>query len=290
MGVPRDHFVVLGADRLWSNALPRAGDPPSERQGRQVKIAVHDSLPLAVAAAGIATLGPEQDTVEHIRQLIATTRCLAPQLRRDRRAPPHGPPGAAPGDPGAREARAGQEPRRCRGKDPAEGGASHAARGLCRLGASNPRHARARRSMDRKAGRAASRGGGVARRPRRLLRSRAVRGRHRDVQAFDPGADEARRARPPRDRGGHSRGRAALPERRIATSAGPVDVVLIDARGARCVPVVLASMTAVARRRSRGPVIRRDGDRAAGAPAARTGRLGMAPRPDRPSRGSGSRR
>jgi hypothetical protein len=69
MGVPRDHFVVLGADRLWSNALPRAGDP---RQGRQVKIAVHDSLPLAVAAAGIATLGPEQDTVEHIRQLIAT--------------------------------------------------------------------------------------------------------------------------------------------------------------------------------------------------------------------------
>lgn len=71
LGVPRDHFVVLGADRLWSNALPRAGDPPSERQGRQVKIAVHDSLPLAVAAAGIATLGPEQDTVEHIRQLIA---------------------------------------------------------------------------------------------------------------------------------------------------------------------------------------------------------------------------
>ena len=71
MGVPREHLVVLGADRLWSNALPRAGDPPSERQGRQVKIAVHDSLPLAVAAAGIATLGPEQDTVEHIRQLIA---------------------------------------------------------------------------------------------------------------------------------------------------------------------------------------------------------------------------
>jgi hypothetical protein len=72
MGVPRTHFVVLGADRLWSNALPRAGDRPSERQGRQVKIAVHNSLPLAVAAAGIATLGPEQDTVEHIRQLIAT--------------------------------------------------------------------------------------------------------------------------------------------------------------------------------------------------------------------------
>ena len=71
MGVPRDHFVVLGADRLWSNALPRAGDPPSERQGRQVKIAVHDSLPLAVAAAGLATLGPEQDTVEHIRRLIS---------------------------------------------------------------------------------------------------------------------------------------------------------------------------------------------------------------------------
>jgi hypothetical protein len=72
MGIPRDHFVVLGADRLWTNALPRVGDSPSERQGRQVKIAVHDSLPLAVAVAGIATLGPEQDTVEHIRRLIAT--------------------------------------------------------------------------------------------------------------------------------------------------------------------------------------------------------------------------
>ena len=32
---------------------------------------MHDSLPLAIAAAGIATLGPEQDTVEHIRRLIA---------------------------------------------------------------------------------------------------------------------------------------------------------------------------------------------------------------------------
>jgi hypothetical protein len=71
MGVPRDSFVVLGADRLWSNALPRSDDRPSERQGRQVKIAVHDSLPLAIAVAGIATLGPEQDTVEHIRRLIA---------------------------------------------------------------------------------------------------------------------------------------------------------------------------------------------------------------------------
>jgi hypothetical protein len=71
MGVPRASFVLLGADRLWSNALPRLDDGPSERQGRQVKIAVHDSLPLAVAAAGIATLGPERDTVEHIRRLIA---------------------------------------------------------------------------------------------------------------------------------------------------------------------------------------------------------------------------
>jgi hypothetical protein len=70
MGVPRANFVVLGADRLWSNALPRPDDSPSERQGRQMKIAVHDSLPLAIAAAGIATLGPEQDTVEHIRRLI----------------------------------------------------------------------------------------------------------------------------------------------------------------------------------------------------------------------------
>ncbi len=71
MGVPRANVVVLGADRLWSNALPRLDDTLAERQGRQVKIALHDSLPLAIAAAGIATLGPEQDTVEHIRRLIA---------------------------------------------------------------------------------------------------------------------------------------------------------------------------------------------------------------------------
>jgi hypothetical protein len=71
MGVARADFVVLGADRLWSNALPRLDDGLAERQGRQVKIAVHDSLPLAVAVAGIATLGPERDTVEHVRQLIA---------------------------------------------------------------------------------------------------------------------------------------------------------------------------------------------------------------------------
>jgi hypothetical protein len=71
MGVPRDRFVVLGADRLWSNALPKVDDPPSERQGRQAKIAVHETLPLAVAVAGIASLGPEQDTVQRIRTLIA---------------------------------------------------------------------------------------------------------------------------------------------------------------------------------------------------------------------------
>jgi hypothetical protein len=35
-----------------------------------VKIARHDSLPLAVAAAGLGTLGPRQDTVEYIRELI----------------------------------------------------------------------------------------------------------------------------------------------------------------------------------------------------------------------------
>ena len=70
MGVPREHFVILGADRLWTNALPGADAPPAERQGREVKIAVHRSLPLAVAVAGIASLGPEHDTVEHIRRLI----------------------------------------------------------------------------------------------------------------------------------------------------------------------------------------------------------------------------
>jgi hypothetical protein len=71
MGVPRDRFVILGADRLWSNALPKVDDPLSERQGRRMKVAVHPSLPLAIAAAGIASLGPEQDTVEHLRRLIA---------------------------------------------------------------------------------------------------------------------------------------------------------------------------------------------------------------------------
>lgn len=71
MGVPRTRFIVLGADRLWTNALPHVDDSPAERQGRQMKIAMHASLPLAVAAAGIASLGPEHDTVEHIRRLIA---------------------------------------------------------------------------------------------------------------------------------------------------------------------------------------------------------------------------
>jgi hypothetical protein len=71
MAVARARFVVLGADQLWSNALPRFDDGPSQRQGRQTKIVVHDSLPLAIVAAGIATLGREPDTVEHIRRLIA---------------------------------------------------------------------------------------------------------------------------------------------------------------------------------------------------------------------------
>lgn len=70
IGVPRARFLVLGADRLWSNGLPRPNDPPWQRRGRQVKIAVHETLPLTVAAAGLATLGPERDTVEYIRELI----------------------------------------------------------------------------------------------------------------------------------------------------------------------------------------------------------------------------
>ena len=71
LGVPRAHVVVLGADRLWTNALPHVDDTPEARQGLQMKIVTHGSLPLAVAMAGIASLGPEHDTVEHIRQLIA---------------------------------------------------------------------------------------------------------------------------------------------------------------------------------------------------------------------------
>ena len=70
IGVPRAEFVVLGADRLWTNALPRPGDAPWERRGQQVKIARHASLPLAIAAAGLGTLGPQQDTVAYIRELI----------------------------------------------------------------------------------------------------------------------------------------------------------------------------------------------------------------------------
>jgi hypothetical protein len=70
IGIPRENFVVLGADRLWTSALPKPGDPSWERRGQQVKIARHDSLPLAVAAAGLATLGPRQDTVEYVRELI----------------------------------------------------------------------------------------------------------------------------------------------------------------------------------------------------------------------------
>jgi hypothetical protein len=70
MGVPRAQFVVLGADRLWTKVLPKPGDTPWERQDRRMKIALHGSLPLAVAVAGIATLGPGQDTVAYVRELI----------------------------------------------------------------------------------------------------------------------------------------------------------------------------------------------------------------------------
>ena len=71
VGIPRADFVVLGADRLWTSVLPRPGDAPWERQGRKVKIAVHERLPLAIAVAGLSTLGPRQDTIEHVRELIA---------------------------------------------------------------------------------------------------------------------------------------------------------------------------------------------------------------------------
>lgn len=70
LGVPRADFVVLGADRLWTKVLPKPGDTPWERQDRRMKIALHGSLPLAVAVAGLATLGPGQDTVAYVRELI----------------------------------------------------------------------------------------------------------------------------------------------------------------------------------------------------------------------------
>jgi hypothetical protein len=70
VGVPRAQFVVLGADRLWTKVLPKPGDTPWERQDRRMKIALHGSLPLAVAVAGLATLGPDQDTVAYVRELI----------------------------------------------------------------------------------------------------------------------------------------------------------------------------------------------------------------------------
>jgi hypothetical protein len=70
LGAPRSDFVVVGADRLWTNALAKPGDPPWKRQGPQGKIALHPTLPLAIATAGLATLDAEQDTVSYIRELI----------------------------------------------------------------------------------------------------------------------------------------------------------------------------------------------------------------------------
>jgi hypothetical protein len=70
LGVPRAQFVVLGADRLWTKVHPKPGDAPWERQDRRMKIALHGSLPLAVAVAGLATLGPAQDTVAYVRELL----------------------------------------------------------------------------------------------------------------------------------------------------------------------------------------------------------------------------
>jgi hypothetical protein len=71
LGVPRADFVVLGADRLWTNALAKPGDPLWKRQGPQGKIVIHRSLPLAIAVAGLSTLGEEQDAVSYVRELIA---------------------------------------------------------------------------------------------------------------------------------------------------------------------------------------------------------------------------
>jgi hypothetical protein len=70
LGIPRAQFVVLGADRLWTNPLAKPGDAPWDRRGQQVKIARHPSQPLAIAAAGLSMLGPQQDTVAYIRELI----------------------------------------------------------------------------------------------------------------------------------------------------------------------------------------------------------------------------
>ncbi len=70
LGVPRAQFVVVGADRLWTKVLPKPGATPWERQDRRTKIALHGSLPLAVAVAGLATLGPAQDTVAYVHELI----------------------------------------------------------------------------------------------------------------------------------------------------------------------------------------------------------------------------
>jgi hypothetical protein len=81
LGVPRAQFVVVGADRLWTKVLPKSGDAPWERQDRRMKIALHGSLPLAVAVAGLATLGPAQDTVGYVRELI--TPLDAPSLTFD---------------------------------------------------------------------------------------------------------------------------------------------------------------------------------------------------------------
>jgi hypothetical protein len=70
LGVPRAQFVVIGADRLWTKVVPKPRDAPWERQDRRMKIALHGTLPLAVAVAGLATLGPPLDTVAYVRELI----------------------------------------------------------------------------------------------------------------------------------------------------------------------------------------------------------------------------
>ena len=69
---------------------PRPGDSPSERRGRQVKIALHESLPLAVAAAGLATLGPQQDARGIHPPADRPPGQIAPEFRHDRQAAAHG--------------------------------------------------------------------------------------------------------------------------------------------------------------------------------------------------------
>ena len=124
MGVPRAQFVVLGADRLWTNALPEVERPALRAAGP----AGEDRAP-RVAAARHRRRGPRHARSgaghgEHIRKLItpldrsglrfeAIVELLRPDLHEKLEAVR-----------GSRATGARRQPDGRRGPDPPEGGAA----------------------------------------------------------------------------------------------------------------------------------------------------------------------